>query len=661
MMKKSKDDFVFTIEDDQDVADFDSEKASELNPSFSFGDDEMSDSKLMGWDFGKTTVPETDTLDEIIKRHGGLVQNEGMGDRDIGEIDASDDSNSDEESDHSSTSENSASEERAGGNGAADLDAPLASESTEDTVHNEKSGFFEDAKTDDTVYKSFAHLSLSRPIQKGIANVGYSQPTPIQSSVIPVALLGKDIVAGAVTGSGKTAAYMIPTLERLVYRPQKVASTRVVVLTPTRELALQVHDVGRKLGAFVSNLRFGLAVGGLNLRTQEQELKTRPDVVVATPGRFIDHVRNSPSFSVDSVEILIVDEADRMLEEGFEAELNEILTLIPTKRQTLLFSATMNSSIKSLIKLSLHKPVRIMIDPPKQAATGLTQEFVRIRKHEESRPAILVSLLQKVNRNQRVIVFVARKQMCHHLRIVLGLMGVRVGELHGALTQEQRLESITAFKNLQVPILLCTDLASRGLDIPKIEVVINYELPSTYEVYLHRVGRTARAGRNGTSISLVGDSSSERQVVRSAISSAAETASKTQKQKILGRKIDWTEIEAIKSEIDNKKETVEQIVGEEKNAKELALAERDVQKAVNIMQHQNEIKSRPKRTWFDDNSNKSNKKPKSNHQKKKDEAGHASWSYKKTKLDRGVNTKRGSQRAVMKSGAKRAKKMMSSK
>ncbi|PRT53441.1 ATP-dependent RNA helicase DRS1 [Wickerhamiella sorbophila] len=650
-MKKSKDDFIYTIEDDQDVVDCDSEKASELNPSFSFGDEDVTKIKDIGWSFGSTSVPETDTLDEIIKRHGGLAKDQSLNERDDNENDAEDFSDSDEEGDKSDASEE----------GEQQPNNTSANETTEDTIHSENNGFFEDAKTDNTTYKSFAHLSLSRPIQKGIANVGYSQPTPIQSSVIPVALLGKDIVAGAVTGSGKTAAYMIPTLERLVYRPQKVASTRVVILTPTRELALQVHDVGRKLGAFVSNLRFGLAVGGLNLRTQEQDLKTRPDVVVATPGRFIDHVRNSPSFSVDSVEILIVDEADRMLEEGFEAELNEILSLIPTKRQTLLFSATMNSSIKSLIKLSLHKPVRIMIDPPKQAATGLTQEFVRIRKHEESRPAILVSLLRKISRNQRVIVFVARKQMCHHLRIVMGLMGIRVGELHGALTQEQRLESITAFKNLQVPILLCTDLASRGLDIPKIEVVINYELPSTYEVYLHRVGRTARAGRNGTSISLVGDSSSERQVVRSAINSAAEMSSKTQKQKILGRNIDWAEIESIKSDIDSKKEVVDQVVGEEKTAKELALAERDVQKAVNIMQHQNEIKSRPKRTWFDDNSSKSSKKPKSNHQKKKAEVGNASWSYKKTKSDRGVNSKRGSQRAVVKSGAKKAKKMMSSK
>lgn len=624
-------DFVLTIDDEDKVEDLENEKGTELNPEFSFGDEAP---VIEGWDFGgEKSENDQDALDEIIKRHGGLKEAEDEGKDADAAPEAADDPGS--EASHESESES---------------ESEPAQEEPKTTVENDQSGFFAD--NNEETKASFSDMSLSRPIKKGISALGYTTPTPIQSAVIPVALLGKDVVAGAVTGSGKTAAFMIPTLERLVYRSQRSAATRVVVLTPTRELAMQVHDVGSKLGKYVSNLRFGLAVGGLNLRTQEQELKTRPDIVIATPGRFIDHVRNSPSFSVDTVEILIIDEADRMLEEGFEAEITEILRLIPTKRQTLLFSATMNSNIKDLVRLSLKKPVRLMVNPPKQAASGLVQEFVRIRKHEESRPAILASLLRKLGNKQRVIVFISQKKIAHRLRVVLGLLGLKVGELHGSLSQEQRLSNVTAFKKLDVPVLLCTDLASRGLDIPKIEVVINYQLPSTYDVYLHRVGRTARAGRTGTSISLVGDGTTERQIVRSAINSANENTS-AQKQKILGRDIDWEEIANITKEIESNQETVDEILQEERATKQIELAERDLHKAKNLLDHRDEIHSRPKRTWFEkEKPEKTVKKPKTNHAKKKADAGKQSWAYKKTKDDRKIGLQRGAARAIMKSGTK---------
>lgn len=270
---------------------------------------------------------------------------------------------------------------------------------TEDTAE-EIARFYapqtESVKATSTTHKTFQELDLSRPVLRGVANLKFAEPTPIQNAVIPIALMGKDIVAGAVTGSGKTAAYLIPILERLAYLPKKIAVTRVIVLTPTRELAVQVSDVATKLSQFLGSIRVGQAVGGLNLKQQEQQLKTRPDIVVATPGRFIDHVRNSPSFQVDAVEILVIDEADRMLEAGFQAELTEILSLLPQKRQTLLFSATMNNSIKDLIQLSLSKPVRIMINPPKQAAGGLVQEFIRVRNERlEYKPAALLWLLKR--------------------------------------------------------------------------------------------------------------------------------------------------------------------------------------------------------------------------------------------------------------------------
>ncbi|KAK9451696.1 uncharacterized protein V1518DRAFT_409280 [Limtongia smithiae] len=472
----------------------------------------------------------------------------------------------------------------------------------------------EDKQISTSVHKEFKSLSLSRPLLRGIASLGFSTPTPVQASVIPVALLGKDVVAGAVTGSGKTAAYLIPVLERLLYRPKKIASTRVVVLTPTRELSIQVADVGRKLSQYIAGIRFGLAVGGLNLKVQEQELKSRPDIVVATPGRFIDHVRNSPSFQVDDVEILIIDEADRMLEEGFQQELTELLTMLPAKRQTLLFSATMNASIKSLIQLSLHLPVRIMVNPPKQAAIGLVQEFIRIRKRETARPAILALLLKKLDRRERVMVFVSRKETAHRLRIILGLLGIKVGELHGSLSQDQRLVGITEFRNSTVPVLICTDLASRGLDIPKVEVVINYDMPKNYDVYLHRVGRTARAGRTGRSISLVGEAKAERNIVKSVVQHIGEGNN----GKAVSRNIDWNDANHILKEIEGKDELLEEVLKEEKTEKKLAVAEMELKKGENMVKHWDEIKSRPKRTWFSDDRKNSSKKHKSGSSKSRE-------------------------------------------
>lgn len=497
------------------------------------------------------------------------------------------------------------------------------------------------------IHKTFNSLDLSRPVLKGLSALGYTKPSPIQSATIPIALLGKDIIAGAVTGSGKTAAYMVPVIERLLYKPAKIASTRVIVLTPTRELAIQVGDVGKKIGRFVNGLSFGLAVGGLNLRQQEQELKQRPDIVIATPGRIIDHLRNSASFNVDNVEILIVDEADRMLEEGFRKELTEILDILPTKRQTLLFSATMNSKIKSLIQLSLQKPVRIMIDPPKQAATGLVQEFVRIRKRDHLKPSVLFNILKKFTKDQRIVIFVARKEMAHKLRIILGLLGLKVSELHGSLTQEQRLQSINNFKDLTVPILICTDLASRGLDIPKIEVVLNFDMPKNHEIYLHRVGRTARGGREGRSISFVGESSSDRSIVKDAIKSIEDNKI----GKTVGREVNWKEVEEINKILESKNETIEEILMEEKSEKEMLQAEMELRKGENLLKFKDEIQSRPRRTWFENESDKKkpisgysdkdkmkvlakNKKVNSKKRKQQEAREDIPRSYKKTKNDR---------------------------
>ena len=283
---------------------------------------------------------------------------------------------------------------------------------------------------------SFTSMSLSRPIMKGLSAVGFSEPTPIQSKTIPIALLGKDVVGGAVTGSGKTAAFVIPILERLLYRPKKLPTTRVAILMPTRELAVQCFNVARKLASF-TDITFAQIVGGFSLREQESVLKKRPDVIIATPGRFIDHMRNSPSFAVDAIEILVLDEADRMLEDGFADELNEILTTIPKSRQTLLFSATMTDSIDRLVRVGLNRPVRLLVDAKKQTVSGLVQEFVRLRQgREDKRLAYLMYLCENVF-TERVIIFFRQKREAHRVRVVFGLCGFKAGELHGSMTQEQ--------------------------------------------------------------------------------------------------------------------------------------------------------------------------------------------------------------------------------
>ncbi|KAJ4268810.1 nucleolar DEAD-box protein required for synthesis of 60S ribosomal subunit [Fusarium torreyae] len=454
-----------------------------------------------------------------------------------------------------------------------------------------------DKKTD---VSSFQAMSLSRPILRGLASVGFSKPTPIQSKSIPIALMGKDLVGGAVTGSGKTGAFIVPILERLLYRPKKIPTTRVVVLTPTRELAIQCHAVATKLAAF-TDIKFTLAVGGLSLKAQEVELKLRPDVIIATPGRFIDHMRNSASFNVDTVEILVLDEADRMLEDGFADELNEILTTLPKSRQTMLFSATMTSTVDRLIKVGLNRPARVMVDSQKKTVTTLVQEFVRLRPGREDKRMGYLAHVCKNLYKERVIVFFRQKKEAHRARIIFGLLGLSCAELHGSMNQTQRISSVEDFRDGKVSYLLATDLASRGLDIKGVDTVINYEAPQSLEIYVHRVGRTARAGRKGTALTLA--SESDRKVVKAAVK-----AGKAQGAKIVSRQLDAGEVDTLQDQIDEMDDEIEEIMQEEKEEKHLAHVEMQVKKGENLIQHEADIKSRPKRTWFETEHDKNKSK-----------------------------------------------------
>ena len=323
---------------------------------------------------------------------------------------------------------------------ASDRESDVESEVDEEEAEKRKAFFApEEEKTSESAAdakRSFQEFNLSRPILRGLAGVNFSNPTPIQRKTIPVALLGKDIVGSAVTGSGKTAAFVVPILERLLFRPRKVPTSRVAILMPTRELAVQCYNVATKLATY-TDITFCQLVGGFSLREQENILKKRPDVIIATPGRFIDHMRNSASFTVDTLEILVLDEADRMLEDGFADELNEILTTIPKSRQTMLFSATMTDSIDKLIRVGMNRPMRLMVDAKKNTVSTLIQEFVRLRPGREDKRLGYLLYLCKEAYSKRVIIFFRQKKEAHRVRIIFGLLGLKAAELHGSLSQEQ--------------------------------------------------------------------------------------------------------------------------------------------------------------------------------------------------------------------------------
>ena len=449
---------------------------------------------------------------------------------------------------------------------------------------------------------SFQQFSLSRPILRGLAALTFTTPTPIQVRAIPIALQGLDVVGSAVTGSGKTAAFLLPILERLLYRPRKVPTTRVAILMPTRELAVQCYNVATALARF-TDITFAQVVGGFSLREQETILKKRPDVVIATPGRFIDHMRNSASFAVEHIEILVLDEADRILETGFEDELNEILKTIPKGRQTMLFSATMTDSVDKLVRVGMNRPVRLSVDAKKTTTAGLTQEFVRLRQGREEKRLATLCVLCKTFFTERTIIFFRQKKEAHRVRIVFGLLGLKAGELHGSMTQDQRINAVNAFRDGRTTHLLATDLASRGLDIKNVLTVVNYEAPQTHEIYLHRVGRTARAGRSGRACTIAAEP--DRKIVKVAVKSA-----RAQGAKVVSRVMDTEEVDAMTAKLEELESEIEDVLKEEREEKSLAHTEAQIQRGENLIRHEEEIKSRPKRTWFESEKEKRDAKVK---------------------------------------------------
>ncbi|XP_057470056.1 DEAD-box ATP-dependent RNA helicase 28-like [Actinidia eriantha] len=464
------------------------------------------------------------------------------------------------------------------------------SEDGDDVVNTRAGGskpFFASSEGASFHANSFMELNLSRPLLRACEALGYSKPTPIQAACIPLALTGRDMCASAITGSGKTAAFALPTLERLLYRPKRAPAIRVLILTPTRELAVQVHSMIQKLAQF-TDIRCCLVLGGLSTKTQEAALRSMPDIVVATPGRMIDHLRNSMSIDLDDLAVLILDEADRLLELGFNAEIRELVRLCPKRRQTMLFSATMTEEVDELIKLSLNRPLRLSADPSTKRPATLTEEVVRIRRMREvNQEAVLLALCSKTF-TSKVIIFSGTKQAAHRLKILFGLVGFKAAELHGNLTQTQRLDALELFRKQQVEFLIATDVAARGLDIIGVQTVINFACPRDLTSYVHRVGRTARAGREGYAVTFVTDND------RSLLKAIAKRAGSKLKSRIVAEQsiTKWSQI------IEQMEDQVAEILQEEREEMALRKAEMEATKAENMIAHRDEILSRPKRTWF---------------------------------------------------------------
>lgn len=341
----------------------------------------------------------------------------------------------------------------------------------------------------------FHSLGLSEPLLRDLSHAGLSSPTPIQAQAIPPAVAGRDVVGCAQTGTGKTAAYVIPIIERLAGWSK--GKPQALILAPTRELALQIMTTIEQLGRS-AGIGATVIVGGADMQAQVRGLRQGPEILVATPGRLLDHMW-SGTINLAPMKILVLDEADRMLDMGFAPQINQIFDALPEQRQTLLFSATLPGDLTRLIQATVNDPVRVMVTPSATAADGVTQAVHHTTHGEKA--DLLLSLLR--HEKETALVFARTQHRADKLGRVLGGVGHRVAVLHGGRSLSQRRTALEGFKRGMFRVLIATDIAARGIDVANIGHVINYDLPMSPEDYVHRIGRTARMKATGRATSLV--------------------------------------------------------------------------------------------------------------------------------------------------------------
>tara|TARA_B100001063_G_scaffold68265_1_gene62185 strand:+ start:165 stop:1433 length:1269 start_codon:yes stop_codon:yes gene_type:complete len=365
---------------------------------------------------------------------------------------------------------------------------------------------------------SFQSLGLSKALLKAIHNQGYNSPSPIQEKAIPLILKGKDVLASAQTGTGKTAGFTLPMLQRLSQgQSQKRRKVRALIITPTRELAAQVYANVTSYSEFL-NVQSTVIFGGVNQRPQVATLKRGVDVLIATPGRLLD-LQNQGFLSLSNVEILVLDEADRMLDMGFLRDIKKIISLLPSKTQNLLFSATFSKDIKRLATEFLYQPAIVEVSPENSTVDKINQKIYRVAKDKKTR--LIIKLISDGHWKQ-VLVFTRTKHGANRLCKKMISAGISAAAIHGNKTQGARTKALAGFKSNAIRVLVATDIAARGLDIPLLPHVINFEIPNISEDYVHRIGRTGRAGASGEALSLV---------------SADETTYLTSIEKLVGIKI----------------------------------------------------------------------------------------------------------------------------
>jgi superfamily II DNA/RNA helicase len=351
---------------------------------------------------------------------------------------------------------------------------------------------------------SFSNLGLSDKVLAAVAATGYTSPTPIQEQAIPHVLARKDVLGIAQTGTGKTAAFVLPMMTMLEKGRARARMPRTLILEPTRELAAQVKEQFDKYGVG-QKLNVALLIGGVSFGDQDVKLTRGVDVLIATPGRLLDHTERG-GLLLTGVELLVIDEADRMLDMGFIPDIERICKLVPFTRQTLFFTATMPPEIRRITETFLHNPVKIEVSKPASTAVTITQSQVAVGREDFKKREALRALLREAADLQNAIIFCNRKREVALLAKSLQKHGFSVGALHGDMEQSARLAALDQFRKGELPILVASDVAARGLDIPEVSHVFNFDVPHHADDYVHRIGRTGRAGRLGTAISLVSPS-----------------------------------------------------------------------------------------------------------------------------------------------------------